>query len=346
MFPKKTELIFCIALSTLLAVGCAKQTALRNESIFPYMEGMLDDNGNQAELRLLDVDYRGMKGSIYIKSNVDDYKVTFQQDVHNHEKDWITFSQVRHDEERDCDVIDFEAKPMDRSLQRLRGVLNLSSKEIFYGKFIEIRQGFNARYSNDFTFLKYGSKDPLVQGNERPYEDWNENQKEENPFETTLIEGESRSHLYGRNGYVQLGNDRSMGADLTIPFVKDIRRDTAIVVSVNALAMPGDNKNITLEILGGGVFDGTESTVKTFEASDFNTESDDIWEGSLKSWVISSLDLNPITLNTRIKFTAGKVGKMEKNNRILLDNINIFSLPRESFNTVLAGGERKGDSVL
>lgn len=345
MFSKKTQIILCVVFSALLVIGCSKDTTLRTENIFPFIEGMLDKDGMQAELNLLDVDYRGTKGRIYIKSNVD-YTVTFLQDVHNHEKDWITFSEKKHDNVKGCDFIDFVAKPMDKALTRLSGILNLSASEHYYGKFIVIRQGFNARYNNDFSFLKYGSKDPMIPGNEKAFEYWNDSQKEENPFETNIIEGEEHSHFYGRNGYIQLGNENGMGADVTIPYVKDIRRDTAIIVSMNALAMPGDNKNVTIEIIGGGVFDGTESTIKTFEASDFNTESDNIWDGSLKSWVISSLDINPITLNTRIKITAGELGKMGKNNRILIDNINVFSLPREAFDTVLSGGERKGDSIL
>lgn len=344
MHLHKINLILCFAFALLL-MGCAKETTLRTEVIFPYIEGMEDKEGNQAELTLLDVDYRGTKGSIYIKSNVD-YTVTFQQDVHNHDLNWIKFSEKRHDPVTGCDIIDFNAKPMEKSLNRLSGILNLSSKENYYGKFITIRQGFNARYSTDFSFLKYGSKDPLVTGNERAFEFWSKNQKEDNPFETSIIEGESSSHFYGRNGYVQLGNAKGMGADMTIPYVKEIRRDTAIVVSMNVLAMPGDNDEVTLEILGGGVFDGTEETVRKFKAAPFNNTSESIWDGSLKSWVISSLDQNPITLDTRIKVTAGKVEKMDKNNRILLDNINVFSLPRTAFDSILVGGERKGDSKL
>ena len=317
-----------------LCIGCSKEDPLRSESIF-----IISEEDPEEEMEVLDIHYKGEKGSIYVRANVD-YTVTFQQDVHNYDKDWVKFGEKRYDAAKDCDVIDFEAKPMEKSLKRLSGVLNLSCPGESYGKFLVIRQGYVARYGTDFNFLKYGSKDPLVPGNERAFEFWHDDQKEQNPFETTVIPGQPNSHLYGRNGYIQLGNDQGYGADVTIPYVKNIRRDSAIVVSLNALAMPGDNDEVTLEILGGGVFDGTEQTTTTFKASQFNNESGSIWDGSLKSWVISSLDLNPITTDTRIRLTAGKIGKMENNHRILIDNINVFSLPRTSFNKVLAGGEK------
>ncbi len=333
MTLNRLHLLLCAAGLT-MCIGCGKESSLRSENIF-----IISQEDPQNEMEVLDIHYNGEKGSIYIKSNVD-YTVSFQQDVHNHDKDWVTFGEKRHDAAKDCDVIDFKAKPMTGSLKRLSGVLNLSCPNTSYGRFLVVRQGYVARYGTDFNFLKFGNKDPLVPGNERAFEFWYDDQKEGNPFSTTVIEGQAHSHFYGRNGYVQLGNDQGYGADMTIPYVKDVRRDSAIVVSFNALVMPEDNDEVTLEILGGGVFDGTEDTKTTFKASQFNNESESIWDGSLKSWVISSLDLNPITPDTRIKITAGKLEKMEKNNRILIDNINVFSLPRTSYNKVLAGGEK------
>lgn len=333
MYHLKFMLPVFIGLISVL-MGCNKETPLRNESIFVF-----DQSKPETEIELLDVNYQGTKGAICIKSNVD-YDVEFQQDVHNHDLDWITFSPKRYDEALGCDIIEYEAKPMEKSLQRLNGILNITSKENFYGKFIVVRQGFNARYGTDFSFLKFGSKDPLVSGNERAFEFWYDEQKENNPFETTVIPGQPSSHFYGRNGYVQLGNDEGYGAQVTIPYVKEIRRDSAVVVAFNALAMPEDNAEITLEILGGGVFDGTKDTKRVFKAPGFSTDTESIWDNSLKSWVISSLPENKITTETRIRITAGKLEKMDKNNRILLDNIYVFSLPKEAYDTVLAEGAK------
>ena len=71
-------------------------------------------------------------------------------------------------------------------------------------------------------------------------------------------------NTYGKNGYIKLGSELS-GGNIITPYLTSIARDSAFLVSLNAIAYSSvvnekDNNQLTVNILSGGEFlDGKTS---------------------------------------------------------------------------------------
>lgn len=178
-------------------------------------------------------DIAGSDQRLYIKSSLD-VEIAYQQDPMT--DNWITLSDVGYDEKMKSNYVDVHVEPMTKTLAMRTGMLNITSPKDFFGSFITLAQGLYSRYLCNFSLLQYGNVNPAIEGGERLLSEWAENQVEEYTLASTTIQGQAAAYCYGRNGYMALGNSEGYGADVTIPYVTDIRLDSVVVFALNALA--------------------------------------------------------------------------------------------------------------
>ncbi|MFR0763395.1 MAG: hypothetical protein ACLSHL_04735 [Alistipes communis] len=165
--------------------------------------------------------------------------------------------------------------------------------------------------------MKYGKTDPRFTDDETPIDDWTTAQKDYG-FSSTTIDGEEHAHCYGKNGYLKLGDDEGHGADLISPYTNTLRSDSMLMVSFRAVAYTDfytgakDDNKIKVEVLDGGVIADFADTGKTsieLEAAYYDPRSDEfpenMWEGSDLLVFVVGTQLNPITVNTRIRISCG-----------------------------------------
>lgn len=214
------------------------------------------------------------------------------------------------------------------------GMLMLKSPELYFGSYITVHQGLYTRFSSDFSWMKYGSDSPdKLDGT--LMDSWSATIKGYG-YSSTVINGEDKAYVYGKNGYIMLGDDEGHGADFFTPYVDNLRNDSLLVVSFRAVAYVSkygikDNNKFTVEVTGGGeIRDFADEGVTSMEIEvpyyDVNDEDypTSMWDGETEFLIgVISTDRNPITANTRIRFLAGELGQMETNNRIFIDNMYI-----------------------
>ena len=146
----------------------------------------------------------------------------------------------------------------DAVYERRTGVLMLTAPEIHLGNFFVVGQGLLPRIACDFSWLT-GSAAP----NETIYDvlmdNWNNAQKGKG-FSSTLIEGQEHAWVYGKDGYIKLGSNDYMGADLLTPHTGAFQNDSLLVVSFKAVVQNGpsigDFYGTTEEVTGDGVDPG------------------------------------------------------------------------------------------
>ena len=327
---------FMMAAAT-FAVSCEKHSnSERNESIAVYVDPI--------EREPVDVVCVGVKGGIaqlYVKSNVD-FKASWED---ADTSPWITVTDYSaKDPKTGYRIVTLKVKPRSTAscyYTRRTGMLILSAVNggLNYNKYVTVHQGATARVSSDFSYLKYGKTDPRFTDGETPIEDWTTAQKNYG-FSSTVIAGETKSHCYGKNGYLKLGDDKGHGADLISPFTSDLRRDSLVMVSFRAVAFTDyatgqkDANKIKVDILGGGVIaDFAEEGITSieFEAPYYDPQSeefpDNMWEHSDFIVFVASTNQNPITVNTQLRITCGSLSpNSDENNRIFLDNFYIRRL--------------------
>ena len=101
-----------------------------------------------------------------------------------------------------------------------------------------------------------------------------------------------------------------------------------------------DDIKIKVEVLDGGViaeFADTGKTSNELEAAYYDPRSDEfpenMWEGSDLLVFVVGTQLNPITVNTRIRISCGAFTQTSPvNNRIILDNFYIRRLDADEEN--------------
>ncbi|MBR6933345.1 MAG: hypothetical protein IKH49_08595 [Bacteroidales bacterium] len=245
---------------------------------------------------------------------------------------------------------------------RRSGTLMLTAPDLSLGSYLPVYQGLTARLSSDMSWSKYGSSDPRKLDGKISSE-WSATDKNRG-WESTVIDGREEAYLYGKNGYLMLGSGDGYGADLFTPYVDDLHRDTLIVLSFRAVAYTDldgnkDANKLTVEVVGGGVirdFEAQGTTKIEFEAPyyDLNSEKfpSDMWdEGQFLVGIVGT-DTNPLTSNTRIRFTAGSLSPVPgKPNRIFLDNVYLRKITsnkhvQDEDLFLLNGGKSGKDTVF
>lgn len=351
--------IACLALliTPALFSSCEKEKNFdRSEYIAVYSAQDVEE-----ELDEIHVGVRGGTEKIYVDSNID--FIATWEDADS--SPWLTITDYSTiDPQSGLRVITMEVKRRTENscyYTRRTGMLILSASDgsLNYNRILPVHQGAMARVSSDFSYLKYGKEDPRFSDDEVPIDQWTAAQKEYG-FTSTVIEGEEFSHCYGKNGYVKLGDDKGHGADLISPFQNDLRVDSLLMVSFKAVAYTDfytgakDNNKITVEVLDGGVIaDFSESGETSMDLEvpyyDFSNEEfpDSMWDGTDFLVFIKSTDLNPITVNTRVRISCGSFGQpATENSRIFIDNFYIRTLNGNGEDYFSENGGSGKDTIL
>lgn len=336
-FSRGLAVVALTAASLVCISSCEKHSnSDRSESIEVYTD--------PSDSEPFDVGYLGVRGGImkcYVKSNVD-FVASWEDDTTSPWVKILDYTAV--DPASGYRVITMEVQRRHTTLSyytRRTGMLILSPTNagLNYNKIIPMHQGSVARISNNFDNFKYGKTDPRFTDGETPIENWTTAQKNYG-FTSTVIDGETNAHCYGKNGYLKLGDDKGHGADLISPFTNTLRSDSLLMLSFRAVANTDfftgekDDNKIRVEVLNGGVIADFAEEGKTsidLEAAyyDINSEEfpSDMWVGSDFLVFIASTEHNPITVNTQVRIVCGSLDKgSTTNNRIFLDNFYLRRL--------------------
>ena len=330
--------------------------SVRNESIEVYADPIAKEP--------IDAGIVGVKGGLaklYVDANID-FVATWEDDAATPWAKVLDYSST--DPQTGLRVITLKASRRSTTSSyytRRTGMLILAASdgELNYNRIIPIHQGSTARVSNDFATLKYGKTDPRFTDGETPIDNWTTAQKNLG-FTSTTIEGEEVAHCYGKNGYLKLGDDEGHGADLISPYTNTLRSDSMLMVSFRAVAYTDfytgakDDNKIKVEVLDGGVIADFADTGKTsieLEAAYYDPRSDEfpenMWEGSDLLVFVVGTQLNPITVNTRIRISCGSFTQTSPvNNRIFLDNFYIRRLEADEENYFTENNGSGKDIIL
>ena len=323
----------CVALTltaALFTVSCEQhQNSERSESIEVYVN--LDDEEPVDEASVLVV---GGLHQLYVKSNVA-FTASWED---GDTTPWATVVETA-DGPKGFKVITLDVKRRNKTpyYTRRTGTLVLAANNegLNYNKYVKIHQGSTARVSSDFSWSKYGSSDPRLDDGVA-IDNWTDALKNKG-FRSTTIIGEPVAHLYGKNGFIQLGDAAGHGADMYSPYTSDLRYDSLLMVSFRAVAhtdyLTGakDGNKFTVEVVGGGVIaDFAEEGVTKLEleAKNFDPNSEqfpnDMWDGTEFMVFVVGTEANPLTVNTAIRITSGSLDTPSTTpTRLYVDNFYI-----------------------
>lgn len=272
-------------------------------------------------------------GVIYINSNVE-YKVVFEAEQEEGKEpiEWIHILDKQHDQATGLDKLIIAIDPHPGTYKIRKGCISLISSTEYLNNFIPIVQGFVPRVEGDFSWLKYGSTNPMETKGEVLIANWAEKQSSIG-WQSTKYKHNGAAYCYGKNNYIKLGDDAGHGADLITPYTPSIRYDTAMMLRFNAIAYKTledvkDNNKLIVNILGGGQFlDGTTQKTLTLNYLDPAAATPEVamWEQSQQTFYLLSHPKHPFTGDTRIQLVAGEA-KASENSRIFVDNFYVFAL--------------------
>ena len=318
--------------AALFTVSCEQHTnSERSESIEVYVD--LDERESVDAASVLVV---GGLHQFYVKANV-----AFTASWEDGESSpWATIvGEPTVDPETGLKVITLDVKRRNKTpyYTRRTGTLILQANDegLNYNKYVKVHQGSTARVSSDFAWSKYGSSDPRLDDGVA-IDNWTDALKQKG-FRSTTIVGEPVAHLYGKNGFVQLGDAAGHGADMYSPFASDLRYDSLLMVSFRAVAhtdyLTGakDGNKFTVEVTGGGVIaDFAEEGVTKIEleAKNFDPNSEqfpnDMWDATEFMVFVVGTEDNPLTVNTTIRIVSGSLSEPTATpNRLYVDNFYI-----------------------
>lgn len=298
------------------------------------------DPSDSEPVDIIYVSVAGGETKVYVKSEIDFFPVWED----SYSKPWIKVTDCSDVAGmRNMKAITLSVQKRSSSLcyySRRIGMLILSATDgnLNYNKIISVCQGSVSRTGSNFSFLKYGSDDPRITGEETSIVGWTVAQKNYG-FTSTMIDGEQEAYCYGKNGYVRIGDEYGHGADIISPLVADIRRDSLLMVTFNAVAYTDyatgqkDINKILVSIMGGGVLRDDDGSMRTsieletpyydFRDSKFPSS---MWEGTHFLVFFESIPTNPISASTRISIS---VADAASSNRVFIDNFYVYRLDEE-----------------
>lgn len=280
--------------------------------------------------------------SIFVKTNTT-YSVLVQSKIPINEQEkedvvenWMKAEKVGRNEATGEDEWRLVWEAQTKDYKRRISTLSITSSEVDFGRFINIRQGFTTRLGEKFEWLKYGSStaSPNVTTNEKLIGDWTQAQKEFN-WTSTIAKDASKAYCYGKFGFLRLGDDQGHGADLITPYITDIARDSVLLVSFDAVAYTADNgvkdnNKLTINILNGGEFADTHTTTKTIDLGYYNPLDPDVlktmWNEGRHDFYVVSPPERPITANTKFQIIGGDYNLTTGNNRVFVNNFYVYRL--------------------
>ena len=288
----------------------------RSESIAVYADPI--------EKKPVDAVYVGVQGGqakIYAEANVD-FVASWEDDA---DMPWAAvLDDTAVDPLTGCRIVTLDVQRRVETgcyYTRRTGMLILAATDgtLNYNRIVPVHQGSTARVSNDFSSMKYGKTDPRF-----------------------------------------TDDDEGHGADLISPYTNTLRSDSMLMVSFRAVAYTDfytgakDDNKIKVEVLDGGVIADFADTGKTsieLEAAYYDPRSDEfpenMWEGSDLLVFVVGTQLNPITVNTRIRISCGSFTQTSPvNNRIFLDNFYIRRLEADEENYFTENNGSGKDIIL
>lgn len=359
---RRKALKYCIVLLPLLAVlSCRKDdaNAVRGDEIYVY------DTRDDAEALPLErtwISVRGGTNTYYVRSSRP-FEIKWQDSgdgwgrVGTPEKldgDWWKISVT-------ADPISSRTPLQGEGLyQRRYGVVMLTSSSHYLGTYLKVEQGMEQRLFSDFSWLS-GSPEPNATHKDLLMSRWTTAQQNMG-YTSTVLPGQEEAWVYSKEGYVKIGSDKAIGADLITPRVSAFLNDTLLVVSFRAVVQNGalepdfsggtepivpmrrirpkaeegevDLNRLTLRITGGGQFRDaggvsslTFDDIPTYDLSSPDYPAD-IFRSDEARYIafIEGTEQNPVTVNTQIHFEAGDQSgqPMERCNRIFLDDLCIY----------------------
>ena len=314
-----------IACLTAACVSCETHSnSDRSESIAVYADPI--------EKKPVDAVYVGVQGGqakIYAEANVD-FVASWEDDA---DMPWAAvLDDTAVDPLTGCRIVTLDVQRRVETgcyYTRRTGMLILAATDgtLNYNRIVPVHQGSTARVSNDFSSMKYGKTDPRFTDDETPIDDWTTAQKDYG-FSSTTIDGEEHAHCYGKNGYLKLGDDEGHGADLISPYTNTLRSDSMLMVSFRAVAYTD-------------FYTGAKDDPRSDEFPE------NMWEGSDLLVFVVGTQLNPITVNTRIRISCGSFTQTSPvNNRIFLDNFYIRRLEADEENYFTENNGSGKDIIL
>ena len=332
----KQNLFILTALLALTAlVGCEEKDWSRGEYLLASDKA--DEEGTyNPQINIAD----GGTYSLYVDANVE-YTMKFE--TASTVKDWLTIEGKRHDAATGKDVITFTVKDQEGAPFRRTGTISLMAPEKYLNNFVQVNQGFASRSGSNFSFLQYGSANPLEGLGGRLISLWTEAQADEG-WSSTQGPGLDEAYCYGRNGFIQLGDDASHGADLISPYNSNFYRDTVLLVYFDAVAYADkdgvkDDVTLKVEVTGGGEFsDG--SKIKTVRVPNLDPNAEELttsmWKNVGNRFFVVSKPGNMLSSSTRIRVMDGEYTNAAPS-RVFIDNFYLFTINREHWDTLIGG---------
>lgn len=306
-----------LALTMVFSCGKDQGEVLRKEYIDFYKS--VDD---EAASKVVSVTVMGGTASFTVRSNVE-FTASWQDDL---KSPWAAVESL---EKKGDDLyeltLSFRPRSSGAYYTRRTGTLLLSAPSEQLGSFITVHQGLTTPVASDFSWSKYGTSDPRkLDGT--VYSQWINNDKNRG-----WVTADDEA-VYGKNGFLMLGDETGKGGSICSPFYEGIRKDSLAAVSFRAVAFTDkdgnkDGNKFTVEIIDGGVFRDNGSTKMELEAPYADITASDypanFWNGADFLVGIVSSDQNPFTGNTRIRISASGSGTP---NRVFIDNFYIRTI--------------------
>ena len=320
--------------AALFTVSCEQHTnSERSESIEVYVD--LDE---KEPVDVASVNVVGGLHQLYVKSNV-----AFTASWEDGETTpWATVvDDTAVDPKTGYRIVTLDVKRRHNTLAyytRRTGtlILRANNENLYFSKYVQVHQGSLARISSDFAWITYASTDPRVEDGVI-LANWSTPLKDRG-YRSTPNLHDGQAHLYGKKGYLQLGDAEGHGADVISPYTSDFRYDSLLMVSFRAVAHTDyktgakDGNKFTVEVTGGGVIaDFMESgnvTSIELEAPNFDPQSEnfpnDMWDGSNFLVFVVGTEANPLTVNTTITIKSGSLDTPTSTpNRLYVDNFYV-----------------------
>lgn len=177
---------------------------------------------------------RGGSVTLYIRSNAN-FQAKWQD---GRVPAWASITRPRLISEGLWEItVTAEKLSEDALYERRSGVLMLTDAGRFLGNYFTVNQGLVKRVGTDFSWLA-GSLRPNETISDVLIQNWSNAQKKYG-YTSTLIEGQESAWCYSKSGYVRLGGNNGIGADLIMPHTPSFQGDSLLVVSFKAVVQNG-----------------------------------------------------------------------------------------------------------
>lgn len=330
----KKFFLLLAAFSCIFLLSCRKEDPNRKRPQFIEVYTSMEDleNPQKTPVSSIGIDVRGGENTIFVKSNVE-FNVAWQDAL------FTPWARVTG-----CETVSsnpfvtkltFEASRLDTRAcyGRRTGTLLLSCPSVNYAVYIRVSQGLSTRLFCDFSNLVYGYPDPLNEIGERAFDEWSATVRDTYKFTSEPSVSAGKSCLYGKSGFVKLGDGMGHGAEITTWQEDNFEGDSLLMVSFNAVAYTDaegkkDSGKFSLEVIGGGVIrDNLNSTSINLTASGYDANGpgypNSIWNESGFLVFITGTKDNPVTKDTKIRIASGSLTNEGENSRLFLDNLAI-----------------------